>query len=345
MGSSVKTVFKILIGTIVVIVGTSLLVELYNIQFTTMNLRSMQRLAAQQACDMFSQETYKVRGGGSRNNLLFGDIWETNTVSDDGGTYAPDIVVSGNIYGSTDIDTVYNRLYTTPEFKAFLNNHSNEFYSLKLLNYQLNGVGSLNETEKAIAETYIDSYYTPLNVGVTYLDKDSTSNIFKWGLTKLLSDCNPNNIRRETPASEPYIMYKGFRCYTSQASIDNITYKVYNLNDANDKAEFQMLTGINGDNLSRTSSDTISDGSNNEFNSVCVAEVEFSMPVSYRGITPLKKVLEYVWNKRVDGLNGPGATHNANTESWNDATESLKGGGTGSSSLPTSGILVYYVIR
>ena len=66
---SVKTIFKVLIGTIVIIVLSSLTIEMFNISTTGLQVNQISRLSAKQAATLFSQETYKQIGedGGAVN--------------------------------------------------------------------------------------------------------------------------------------------------------------------------------------------------------------------------------------------------------------------------------------
>ena len=59
---SVKSIFKILLGTIVIMISTSLFMELFNVSISGMQVKQMTRMAAKQACVLFTQETYKTDG-------------------------------------------------------------------------------------------------------------------------------------------------------------------------------------------------------------------------------------------------------------------------------------------
>ena len=54
---SVKGIFKILIGTIAIIIITSFIVEYFNVTITSIELSQMARIAATQSCELFAQET------------------------------------------------------------------------------------------------------------------------------------------------------------------------------------------------------------------------------------------------------------------------------------------------
>ena len=61
-------------------------------------------------------------------------------------------------------------------------------------------------------------------------------------------------------------------------------------------------------------------------------------------ITPIKNVFEYIWKAEVDGLSD--TDYNDGVEqTWNESTQDLIGGGDGNATLPTSGRLVYYIVR
>ena len=58
---TVKGIFKVLLGTIIIMVVGSLALEMINITTTSLQLTQMSRIACRQAAVLFSQETYKDR--------------------------------------------------------------------------------------------------------------------------------------------------------------------------------------------------------------------------------------------------------------------------------------------
>ena len=78
---------------------------------------------------------------------------------------------------------------------------------------------------------------------------------------------------------------------------------------------------------------------------ICVAFVEYAVPVEYEGITPIKRIFNWVWTNEVEGLRGkPGKS----PQTWNDTREILTGGGSGldtTGQLPVPGQLIFYLVR
>ena len=59
----VKGIFKTLIGTMVIIVMTSVIIEMFNLNTSSYMVNQYVRLAAEQTCSLFTQETYKSPDG------------------------------------------------------------------------------------------------------------------------------------------------------------------------------------------------------------------------------------------------------------------------------------------
>ena len=356
MSKFVSSIFKTLIGTVVVIVLSSLLVELYNIQVTTLNLRTLSKIAAQQSCDLFAQETYKTRSTGGTvdmSNISYGAGY-----TDDGQYHAGWVYFNESMYPSVNAESNWRALYTKSEYKDFVNTYKDKFLALEILDDALDpsfsertdvlkwGTVDLDYERNKLAATYKDNLYTPLNLGITYLDEDTVQRIYRWNLIQLLTNCDTDNIHVDS-SGEPYIMYKGFRVYARDAEIE-ISYKTYNLDNISERNSFAKLTGIeHPEKLIKTNDDTLSGSKYEEFRTICVAEIQYKVPVSYIGITPIQKVCEFTWNKRVRGMeaNAPAAS----TDRWSNNTEDLIGGKQGQGvtgvTLPAYGKLVYYVVR
>ena len=56
---SVKKIFTILIGTIVLIAVSSAIIEVFNINVVSQQLKQLIRTSAEQSCELFTQESYK----------------------------------------------------------------------------------------------------------------------------------------------------------------------------------------------------------------------------------------------------------------------------------------------
>lgn len=361
---SVKGIFKTLIGTIVLMVVISLVVEMINISTVSLQLNQMAKIACKQSAVLFSQETYKQRDAeavaGGTVNL---DAVKTN----DGGNY-----VEGNFYGEgLNAEQIYTKIYTSNEFKNWVEGPAatkGHWKSIALINQALNKPDSLNitlpedinapdydmmvekYTDAMLAKSYRNVMMTPLNMGVPYMDKDVLQKIFRWNLAQIASDCHSDAIRQDDSGNY-CVFYKGFRVYADQARITNIEYKVYNIEDTKDLQEFKTLTHIDPDKLGYDDSliDYLGGYENDdERKRICVIGLEFSVPIGYEGITPIKSIFNYVWNNEVEGLDGNQGQDNHYT--WNDSTADLNSGGFGEQKfpdgvLPVPGKLIYYVVR
>lgn len=373
---SVKTIFKALLGTVIIIVVSSVIIELFNVMIYSTRIASLSKIAANQSAELFSQESYKHESGSRTSNLS--NIKYSAGVSDDGNIYGSGTYVSGKIYDNLDTFSIWLDLYTSDPYKDFVNDYGNNWYSLKIMDKALSSNITIpssppawNDTaaqqeylETSLAYMYRTNHYTPLNMGIPYIGEYGSSaaksynrnseldKMFVWNLTQLLSNCNPNNIRKDANG-DMYVMYNGFRCYTKEAAITNVEYEVFNVTTSAGKNAFKKLTSIDASKLSIASNDlsnlttTIGSGSNkrDERTNICVAYIEYSLPVSYKGITPISNIYEWIWNNetRVDGYKDTAPTYTE--QSWSDKAEILEGGGKGNNSLPTSGTLVYYIVR
>jgi len=354
---SPKTIFKVLLGTIVIIVVSCCIIELMNVNLNSIRLNTLTRMAANNAAELFGQETYK--SDGTNGSADMPNIIMPAGISDSGVPYSSADYISGAFYKAPTAGENWIELYTTPEFKHFCATYQSKWKSLSLINMALTqnldsvavpGIGASDNqiqeyADKMVAKAFKSNYYTPLNIGVPYLDKNTVEKIFRWNLTQLLSNCN-NELIMKDENGKNYVLYSGFRCYTNEARITNITYKVYNMDNASQKAEFQKLTSINPDRFTFDDSSALEmlGTATDERKNICIAFIEYSLPVSYKGITPIASVYEYVWNTEVDGFDGAGR-NGPTSGSLNSNIQTLNGGGIGDNTLPTSGQLIYYLVR
>jgi hypothetical protein len=392
---SVKTIFKILLGTIVIMVASSLFIELFNVNVSGMQVKQMTRMAAKQACVLFTQETYKTSTGSSSgtnttsNSLNSGGaVKVSNVLTCDGTTY-----ISGNFYGTTNAQQIWNKIYTSTNFKNFCSTYADggmldtsnteaydtkhKYRALRLLNVAAQSGGNVSipsvswdssasdiqaNIDASEAQLYYDSMYTTANLGIPYLDEEITNKMFKWNLAQLLSNCDSDLIQKDpedsSNSNKYYVNYKGFRCYVQDAEITSYTYKVYNLSVASDVRAFKQDTGMSPNQIlsvsgeskgSRDYSSLIqTDLKGNEIYDnvlVTVVGINYQVPMTYAGITPLKKIFQFAWKKEVAGRNGTESERNVG---WDSVARNMEGGGlTGNTSgiLPVSGKLVYMLER
>ena len=360
---SVKTIFKTLIGTIVIMVAGSLVVEMMNLTVVSLQSTNISKLACKQAAILFSQETYKERTDAS-GGTAGGSVGMSDSLTADATLY-----VDGNFYGvGRSAEDIYNSIYTSSDFKAWMLTPEvahGHWKSIDLINRAINNPSSLTMSlpasatdaqmndyiDSMLAKSYRDVLMTPLNMGVPYLDADILQHMFQWNLAQIASDCNSNAIRTDD-SGQYCIYYKGFRVYADEARITNIDYQVFDIDNAAEKQKFSELTHIDTDNLGFDDSLINYMGgytNDDERKRICVVALEFSVPIAYEGVTPIRNLANFAWNEEVAGLDGNGDNQSVGTH-WNDMKADLESGGWGNSTtpagvLPVPGKLIYYVVR
>lgn len=373
MRDGVKRIFATLIGTIVVIVLSSCIVEIVNISIIAIQLQQTVRFSCDKALTLYSQESYKQRTDSS-GTVSGGSIDIRNIPASDGTVY-----MSGKFYDHDTVPEIYNDLYgSSSEFPAWVDSvgSTGNWKSINLLNRYLNDRGSFSQTtmpdyeamyniyggavdrryntavdeytDFLVGKSYVDTYMTPLNFGVPYVDSDVALRMFRWNLTQMLYANNPDMIRVDDDGNY-YVAYKGFRIYANQATL-NLEYRVYDLTDNSQKSQFMQLTNINPSNLGFSYDIEYLGTNDDERQRVCVIGASFTVPMAYEGITPLKSIFEYVWNTEVDGY---GDTYDGFSKPYREysfETDNMTGGGFNGNvlpdgALPVLGKLVFFVVR
>lgn len=386
----VKTIFKVLIGTIVAMVMGSLIVEIFNVSIASMQIKQLTKIAARNACVLFTQETYKKQGSG-------GTVSASNIYRPDGVMYC-----SGSFYkvGSNlnpDERQIWQSLYMNSDFLKFCDiNGSTPYPELKKIKtldtlYQGLSHGSTwgpisvsniwdadeatirRANEIARAKLFYENMYTPVNLGIPYLDihsgannRDSVVNrMYRWNLTQLLTNCNSSLIQQDALGNW-CVNYKGFKCYTGDdyyktCNINNLDYKVYDMTVASDMSKMRSLLNFSMDGANV---DTLG-GVQDENKYITAVGINYNVTIKYEGITPLRSIITWLWNRgNVEGYGlGAGSTSNTWGKSgtgWNDSTNQLvTGGGMGTVAdsswdmnqnqnaglYPASGKLVYTLVR
>lgn len=331
MSSGIKSIFKILIGVILFMTIGMFIVELYNITIASELLKSTAHTTLSKSCDYFAQESYK-NGSGNAYQLVGYD----NSV---------DTSLNGQFYfGSTE--QVYDRLYANSgSFANYVNSFKDKFRKLKVLGKGLGITGdALLDGEDTIAGDYRQGLVTPLNIGIAYLDRDTVNKIFKWELVAVLSAGNPDMvITNPADGSNPYVVYKGFRIYYNSVYVDNPSYRAYDLFNATDKKDFEKLTNIDTDRYILNA--RINE--NDERRYVVVASMKYKVRVGYEGITPIKRLFQWVVNT--------GDDERFDTNRWQGETTLSRAGarnedffGSGlnyDSSVGVGNKIIYYIIR
>ena len=424
---SVKTIFKTLIGTIAAIVIISMCIELFNVNVSGLQIKTVCNMAAKQSAELFTQETYKGEG----------DIYsyteaKSSNMKDikaaDGTTY-----ISGNFYGSSKtVSAIWNNLYgaSNSTFKQVCTmsegssvsqtirvgnsaaknvyykyeycspqvSYTDVTYSsgsrsrtvhqtypwspYKNVNSPISVYRELGQLYAGIHESSVNSaasavitfeqyknnaaivkqksyattakkmkskYYTPVNIGFPYFDAEVTNKIFQWDLAMILSNGLSDSIVQDENGVY-YINYKGFRCYVQDAYITNFNY--YIVDAKTDGTKLSQLTNMNSRNL-RNVEATIDNNVNLENSYVTVVGIEYTIPIIYQGITPIKNIFEYTWQNEVNGQTGstvdPMQTDRSNmtgTGTYSYATQNMTNSADAANgALPATGEIYYVLVR
>lgn len=382
MHKEVSAIFKTLIGTAVLIVVISLFTEIVNISLSGIQLQQTVKLSCEKALTLFAQESYKERTdtNNASGNALGGSVNMPNIQTKDGTDY-----VDGTFYSGSDVQSIYNSLYaksSNPSFSNWVDSSEikDNWQSITLLNQYLNGSFSITSmpsfetymsgtsdidaayesyerdmdiyTDYLIGKSYVDTYMTPLNFGVPYIDEPTVNKMFRWNLTQMLSNCNSDAIVNDPDdplnPDRYFVEIDGFRVYADMAQITDVEYRVFDLTSTSDAKEFKRLTNIDPDNLG-FEFDNYLGTNDDERQRICIISVKYTVPVSYIGITPIKSIFNWAWNNEVEGYYSqfPGGVTKPNL-SYNYGVSNLEGGGFRgdvAGVLPVPGKLIFYLVR
>lgn len=395
MSSSVKTVFKIIISTIFLMVAIPLVVETYNMNISGMQLKRLTKMAAYNACVLVNQETYYLKGGSGA--AAVSSIRNIDT----GMQY-----LTGNFYNGNTTEGIWNNIYTTRAFKNFSNlsadgsTHENiilpngggsvsvsisipkstggtstaKIGSLKSL-YKAASAYSVNQlksevknnssnigwdTHKNSAEykeykqwsealAYREQLFTANNLGIPYMDPQITNNIFQWNLAKLLGSGTDNTVQTDPVVGDQYVNYKGFKVHADKAWISSYEYRTFDLNNQLDKNEFETLTGLRVAETDTEHEGIYTGSVDGENRYVTVVLMEYNVPISYKGITPIREVFNYGMNQaRVVGMGNAAPNTQATWGGDNLANMHVDvngSDGTDSADIISSGKLMYTLVR
>lgn len=303
---SVATIFKIIVGTIFIIVISSAIVEFFNVTVTATFVRGIVTKSIEKSCDFFAQETYiRDESGSSLDKPVY------NVVPDikfkDGS-----VAVSSSFFGSaTTQNSIYEKLYgKSNEFKKFINDNGKYWENLRRLGYgianefggnsvlNVNNIGKLEDYDKKAGETYVKTHVTALNSGITYLDRETLGNIARWNMVANFYGGNNDMLHKSSSSVKgansrdfDYVMYDGYKIYYNTLKITDIDYKVYDLSTVTGAADFARRTNVG--NASYWT-DTVGIDKDDERKCVCVADVKYSVNISYDGVTPIKRIMQYM---------------------------------------------------
>lgn len=366
---SVKFIFKCLILTASLSAIILMIIELYNVSMIAPMVRVNMNRCLNLSCQYFAQETYKyygmdgddLTGKELSGDKMAGNAEPLNSVEGNvGGVefYKKDQVLSGNLYlkktndkaGNADqlrtLDQVYNFLYGSEEYANWYRDNRGYWRELDKLAYGLRAKGKNNfitdtdicltgldrDSAESEGDRYVEDYMTALNLGVTYLDKTSITNICRYELAASMSNGIPENIvmntntendNRTEPvydkagvmADKPYVKFNGFWIYWDTFNVTDIAYERYDLGYAENGSYIESTDGncLNGDAFQEITGINVRDyvtknqiTSDDERRYVMVARLSYTCEVRYEGTTVLSNIIRYSLDRSKYGVNGYG---------------------------------------
>lgn len=319
---SVKTIFAVLIGTVFLLVCGTLFIEAINANVNGNNFSTDLRKSVQMACDYYSQESY-------RGTSVYGEATMANSTDikyiSSGGV---EVVLTddtgrslGDFYQGTTPREIFDNLYTLEPART-------RFSSA------MASVGEASTFNNVTTGDGYDLMISPMNYGVTYMDKDTLERMARWCLCKTLTIKNSDSaqmIRDDwLDDGKVYINSGGFLVDINSFAIDDITYSKYDLTNVTQKEDFERLVGFELGPL-------------NDTDEVIVANINCSVDIKYIGISFLGHLLSMDMGG-VDGLDGGHTATNAGGLR-SDASNTGAIGSTNTSNAKMRGNIVYYTMN
>lgn len=316
-----KTLLKALMYPMLAIIIIGITIEFVNVNINSIFVKQIITKTIQLSADYFNQETYKT------DSVNSGDM--SSLIGEDGAE------VSGQFYVGTTPEEVYNSLYrNSGEFNQYISQFGDTWKDLKTITHS--GENDLVDA----------NLVTPLNMGITYLDKETVSRIVRWQLAAIMMNNKPSLLRTDTDNGKEYVLFNGFRLYVNDFQIRNITYNKVRV----DSSEFTAITHMNANNLGLV--DDTGANVDDERMNIVVANIEYVLPMTYEGITYLGNLIEYMVDRTIDssttGVQGTGdyAENIVNNNIGLNLVPSDLVGGTSSTSVgATTGVIKYYIVR
>ncbi|GHU55511.1 hypothetical protein AGMMS49975_17420 [Clostridia bacterium] len=314
-----KNVILFFGGLILFLVVTVLFFENLNAINTGNSLNQILRISVEKACEYYGQETYKTDGTGLVGNKP--------NVSGEGGGF-----VSGEFYEGASPEAVFASLYTSSgEFQSFVNTYDG--YWENLSRYKNSGVNG--------NELFGENLITPLNQGITYLDRAAIERIARWNFASNLANGEGGTAANLyiSGAGEPYIDYAGFYVYPESFHISNFAYTVCDLGTSAGQDTFLDMTYVEPSRLFANAG-----AGEMERTKVMVVDVDFTVDISYHGITQAyQQVTRFSQTNRVSGIGTGDVPNPYDTGDNFDVKASYTNKGFGARGV--TGKLIYYVIR
>lgn len=317
--STVKFVFRALIGTVIAMLVGVFVIEYINLSVTSYNVRDTIELSLYNACNSFNQESYRSTGldnlqDNHGNLYMSGDVYNIGHDDFYGHFY-------GNINRTGSFDTGYRYDGTAKqEYKNYLSmnilhcyesgsetmssvaaKYEDLEYVNEAYNYGANRSayatlepGTQDFSELMFGLNMVSNKYTPMNLNAVYLGRkedngpafQAVTNLFKWNLTQLWSNCSEQ--MRFSENGRKYVQRSGWRVYTDTAQITGLDYYIYNVKNGEALAEMAKITNI--------SQSYYKGGTGRGNNYVMVARLSYDVEVEYVGITPMSRVFSYINN-------------------------------------------------
>ena len=354
---SVKGVFKTLIGTMLLIVFSSLFVEYINITATTTFMNGMMSRSVEKSCDYFAQETYKNDGADGNVSTIVDSKGQTFC----SGTFYPvgKEETYRSLYGSgSAFEEWYKSDYRNMKLQARAGDKP-MWLNLEILAKGLNmNTGALTSGDTALGKSYVENMMSPLNLGIPYLDKDTVTKIAQWNLTYNLSEgfkerlhMNENDdASGNGVALRPYIVYHGFRVFTKDLEINSIDYDVYDIRTQTGRDNFKSATNMEAAQLygGENKNDIANIANLDERAYIGVATINYTVPMQYVGVTPMRSIINFVQNKTaVQGYGTMAGDKSSEImKTWtNKKTETTYSSKANVQNMAIKNKLVYYIVR
>lgn len=231
---TVKTIFKVLLGSIVVPACGFVLVETYNLMAISNQIQNMEKIAAREACNLSMQESYvrmKIPDSIDDNyynvrKWFMGGLFNTYSIDNELGKVGNDGELPSYIQNWQM--TYFRNSSNTPDAFANMTTvlHNDEgatpnqriedlYYSGYILNKAFNiktkaawqtaldeaKITDWNDTAQiqnnidiSRAYNYYQKFYTPANIGLPYIQKYVAQQNFRYNLTALFSEYDSDRI-------------------------------------------------------------------------------------------------------------------------------------------------------
>lgn len=305
-------VLKVLISVQVVMLFTSFLVEINNIEMTTLYMRGIINQSIKSSCVYFSQETYK----NDKGDFVGNDVSDLMFSDRDGGGVA----VTGKFFEGNTQQDVYNNLYSTNDFKEFLDGAKYNYIGSSetektdkqglwervdaLSKYYAESKGwnikqkRLNEVCYNRGASWDNTNSTVLNFGVTYMDRETLNNIIRWNMVANFYRGDGESIHKSSYGGDnaslyDYVTFNGFKLYYNTARVDETQYTVYDLATERGMNEFKKVSFTGSGDFW----DGDRDSTDQDFRYICVVKITYTMRVGYDGVTYLKPLMKYIFSR------------------------------------------------